>query len=392
MEIVLWTIAALLALQLLFAMWNIRQLPMFARLGSNVHSVSNNTDRMAAKGSNEMPLSILIPARNEEHNIIACLQSIQHALMEDGAGENVEVIVLDDRSEDGTARMVELLCKEDSRFKLGRGAEPPVGWVGKAYACHQLAELAKGRWLLFVDADARLLPGAVAAVKHITIARETGMISGFPLQQTESWLEKLIVPMMGFTIACHLPIKLVASTSDARFSAAHGAWIAISRLSYDAAGGHEASRGHLVDDVALMRAVKKVKHPVILADVRQQVTMRMYRNASEVWNGYKKNIYAGVGRSGWLLFAVLASYALLYLLPFAFIFVSIFLPSLFLSALTAYVLGVAVKATADRMQGQSVWLAWLIPFSILATIAIGTASWRSAKAGAGYVWKGRSYE
>ncbi|WP_424768094.1 glycosyltransferase [Paenibacillus sp. sgz302251] len=387
MEIILLAVVVMLAAQLLFAAWNVRQLPLFEQLGTL--TVNHNVPDPAAAAASTLRLSILIPARNEERHIEACLRAIQQCLPSD---PSIEIIVLDDRSEDRTASLMEPFMALDSRFRCISGQEPPSGWVGKAYACHQLSQAARGEWFLFIDADARIQPGAIESVLQATSAQRSGLITGFPHQETGSWLEKLVVPMMGFTIACHLPIKLVSASRDARFTAAHGAWIAVHHATYAESGGHAANFGHLVDDVALMRAVKRIGHPATLADVRRLVSMRMYQNATEVWSGYKKNIYAGVGRSGVVLLTMLTLYALLYVLPFVALVGSLFEHSLLIPALTAYLLGVAVKAVADRSQGQSIWLAWFIPFSIGAVIAIGAASWLSAKTGAGYIWKGRSYE
>ncbi|NIK76020.1 cellulose synthase/poly-beta-1,6-N-acetylglucosamine synthase-like glycosyltransferase [Paenibacillus castaneae] len=386
MEIILWTVAVLLLAQLLFAVWNVRQLPLFEQLGQ-AEAPLKPISKLAAEEN--VRLSILIPARNEERHMAHCLYAIQQCLSDE---HEVEIVVLDDRSEDDTARIIEEFVKQDKRFRFISGQELPIGWIGKAYACHQLSVAAKGAWFLFIDADARMQPGAIETVLRATAVRQTGLLTGFPYQQTKSWLERLVVPMMGFTIACHLPIKLVSNSTDPRFSAAHGAWIVVNRETYEAAGGHAANFAHLVDDLALIQAVKRIGHHVVLADVRNQVSMRMYQNASEVWNGYKKNIFAGVGRSGLLLFMVLFVYSVLYVLPFAALIAVPWNPALLASALTGYLLGTAVKAVSDRAGGQSVWLAPLIPFSIGAVIAIGTASWLSAKAGKGYVWKGRSYE
>lgn len=109
---------------------------------------------------------------------------------------------------------------------------------------------------------------------------------------TGTWLERLVVPLMVFTIICHLPIPLVRGSRDPRFVAAHGGFILIHRDSYDSCGGHDAIRSELVDDMALARAVKRSGGTVALMDVTEQVFMRMYHNARQVWNGYRKNIYA----------------------------------------------------------------------------------------------------
>ncbi len=388
MEIVFWSIALILAFQLLFALWNVRQLPLFGKPHAAAKPPRLATDVRPNLGAVRM--SILIPARNEERHIGACLQAIADSLP--AGEEQIEVIVLDDGSSDATAAIARSYAAADGRFRVAAGAEKPEGWVGKAYACHQLARLARGEWLWFIDADARMLPGAIEAMISEMESRPHGLISGFPRQQTGTWLERLVVPMMGFTIACHLPIRLVGGSSDPRFAAAHGGWIGVHRSTYDLAGGHEANRGDLVDDMALMRAVKRAGHPVALTDVREQVTMRMYGSAAEVWAGYTKNMYAGLGRSSRLLFAVLLAYALLYVAPPAALLASWLYPPLALPALTAYLLGVAIKAVADRWQSQPIWLAPFAPLSMLAIIAIGASSWLAAKSGKGYEWKGRSYE
>ncbi|MEK3884636.1 glycosyltransferase family 2 protein [Paenibacillus sp. PL2-23] len=374
-----WLIACMLAAQLLFVLWNLSQLPKLGRW---------NTSTGSAK------LSVLIPARNEEERIGACLQSVSEEPLDD-----MEVLVLDDRSTDGTAELVRRAAEADSRMKLVQGQELPPGWTGKSYACHQLAEAASGDWLLFLDADARLAPGAVASAMAGAARQGKGMITGFPLQRTATWLEKLVVPMMMFTIACHLPIRLVRHSRDARFAAAHGAFVLVHRDSYRKAGGHAANRGHLVDDVQLAKAMKEAGEPLTLADVRGLVSMRMYGNAREVWNGYKKNMFAGLGRSRALLLTVVAAYSAMYLVPPAAALagglsllaggtdIGVWL----LPAIVCWLLGMAVKAVVDVKNGQPIWLSALLPASIAALCAIAIASWWSAGRQGGYEWKGRTY-
>ncbi|MFC4776402.1 glycosyltransferase [Paenibacillus sp. GCM10023252] len=429
MEVVLRIVIVLLAAQLVFVLWNVRQLPPFRSLGvrssyragekgkaaergdrqckhqlsrgtlgsaalsnapmSNAALCSTTPNHAASSTADEPPfLSVLIPARDEEANIGECLRSIMNSMPSSGG---IEIIVLDDGSSDRTAAIVLQLAANDPRVRLNTGREKPEGWMGKAYACHQLAQAARGQWLLYMDADARMSSDAIIHLEAAAMEQRQGLITGFPYQVTGSWLERLVVPMMGFTIACHLPIHLVRHSDDARFVAAHGAWIAVARHTYEAAGGHQANRADLVDDMALARAVKKAGHPVILADVKDQVSMRMYRNAREVWNGYKKNMYAGVGRSLPLLAAVLILYSLLYLLPAIGLLLSLWMPDLLIPSIAGYGLGVFIKLVSDRSQGQPAWLALLIPLSIAAITAIGIASWLGAVNGKGYVWKGRVY-
>ncbi|MFS0727323.1 glycosyltransferase [Paenibacillus sp. 1P07SE] len=381
MEIVLWIVVALLSVQLVFVWWNVRQLPVL--------SPSPQLAEGRAVDPGDRPrLSVLIPARNEARNISDCLGAVLAAGPDDGS---YEVIVLDDRSEDDTYRIAAAAAAADRRVRVIHGEPPPLGWVGKAYACDQLARSAAGRWWLFLDADARLEPGAVIAALEAADRQGSGLITGFPRQVTVTWLEKLAVPMMGFTIGCHLPIRLVRQSPDPRFIAAHGACILIHGQTYDEIGGHAANRSHLVDDMALAREVKKHGYPAALMDVRHIVHMRMYHKASEVWQGYKKNMYAGTGRKPLLLGAVLLLYLLLYLLPVAALALSPFQPAWLLPAALAYGLGVLIKRATDRMQSQPGWLAWCMPASIACFIAIGLSSWLTAGRGKGYEWKGRYY-
>ena len=380
MDIILWIVVGVLFLQLAFALWNVRELPVLAQ----------PQDKLGGPDTEQRPrLSILIPARNEARNIGACLTSVLEAGPADGS---YEVIILDDRSEDDTYRRAVEAIAGDSRVTLIRGEEPPAGWIGKAYACHQLAAAATGSWWLFLDADARMEKGAVEVAWHAAQSQGDGLITGFPRQVTKTWMERLVVPMMGFIIGCHLPIRLVRSSSDARFAAAHGAWMLIDSATYEAIGGHAANRSNLVDDMALAREVKRQGYPVTLADVKPVVHMRMYHDAGEVWHGFRKNMYAGTGRNPILLAAVLGLYACLYVLPFLALLLSPFNSGWLMPAVAAYLLGVAIKFTTDRMQSQPGWLAWFLPASIACMIAIGAASWLSAGRGKGYEWKGRIYQ
>lgn len=333
-------------------------------------------------------LSILIPARNEAHQIGACVRSILvHP------SPYIEVLVLDDRSEDNTFKAASLAGAGDSRLKVIRGEQLVEGWMGKSYACWQLASSARGKWLLFLDADVQLEQGALASLMDAALEQGAGMVTGFPKQMTGTWLEKLIVPMMSFTIGCHLPIRLVRTSPNPNFAAAHGACILIDKRSYRQIGGHAAFKLHLVDDVQLARAVKAVGLPLSLRDICDQVHMRMYQNASGVWNGYLKNIYAGVGRNPFLLLFILITYSTLYLIPPTLAVAGMVTGNwnIAIVALVGYFLGVSIKLAIDYRHRQPAVFCLLLPLSIIMLIALSIASWRASASGKGYMWKGRKY-
>ncbi len=379
MVTLLWILLGILCLQLVFVLWNLPQMPRLSRLGS----------REGSEGQAEelsVQLSVLIPARNEEVNIGACLDAV---LANDYPF--LEVLVLNDRSTDSTAEEIGKRSTRDNRVRMIEGAELPPGWLGKSYACHQLAQQATGEWWLYLDADARLAPHALARAARAAARRQRGLLTGFARQVTATWLEKLVVPMMLFVIACHLPIRLVRRSRDPRFAAAHGGFMLIQRDTYFKLGGHEAFKDSMVDDMSLARAVKQIGEPLELMQIGSEVSMRMYRNASEVWNGYKKNMYDGVGRSATLLGLVLCMYMMLYVFPWMMLPWAALHPELLAPAVGLCLLGIVLKARVNHWCGQPVWLSVLMPLCAAAMVVIGFESWRAAVRGSGYSWKGRTY-
>ncbi|MCM3747734.1 glycosyltransferase [Paenibacillus pasadenensis] len=408
-------VTGLLALQLCFVWWNRKyyvplgeEAPLGigasstrkAAASNSAHTSSNldltsNIKKSNSKYSEVLPsdISILIPARNEERNISGCLESLL-ALRE----PPLEIIVLDDHSDDGTAILAGgLAARPESRIRLLQGSELPAGWLGKSYACSQLAAASRGRWLLFIDADVRLEPHALEAAALAASSQGRGLISGFPRQQTGTWLEKLAVPMMMFTILCHLPLKLVGGSSDPRFAAANGAFILMQRDSYRLTGGHAAVRSSLLDDMELIRQAKRCGEPVRLAQIDRHSSMRMYRSAPEVWAGYRKNLFPGMGRNPLLLAFVAMMYSLLYVAPAAGLVAAAAAmaagstPGWAPWAAAAWVLGALIKLSVDRISGLPVWHCLLLPMSITVVLLIGfDSAWRHYRR-KGYEWKGRRY-
>ncbi|MBD3860165.1 glycosyltransferase [Bacillus sp. 28A-2] len=375
MAILLSVISVLLLCQFIFTVWNMKQFPVLTPASFS--------------GDEPISLSILIPARNEEKRIEACLQSIVEQRL-----YPKELIVLDDHSTDQTRAIVERFAETYPWIRVQSGRTLKQGWLGKSYACSQLAEAAASDWLLFLDADVRLKRGAIEAVYKQLCTQKTGMLSGFPEQKTGTPLEHLVVPMMMFTIGCHLPVKWVRKSSNPAFAAAHGGFIAIEKNCYQDIGGHEAIKDSLVDDMALAKWVKEKGFPFTLASIHPFVYMRMYENGQEVWEGYRKNLFPGVNRSIALLSSVFCLYTMLYLVPvICFMIALIRLDALSLClAILCYGLGVSIKAAIDIENGRTSAMAFLLPVSILSLIAIGFASMKIGLKKEGYEWKGRRYE
>ncbi|WP_082208441.1 glycosyltransferase [Paenibacillus dauci] len=419
MELMLQAITLWLIIQLLFTIWNLRQMP---KLGNELHSYgweqqydcsqqnsniahthtysdtvtdSSRAATSSAKSINssseEKPmLSVLIPVRNEEVNIRECLESVL-ACRTDSI--ELEVLVINDHSEDGTAEEVRHVIEQDSRVQLYEGQPLPKGWMGKSYACHQLSQKAQGEWWLFVDADVRLGPEALEAAMITARSQQTGMISGFPRMETGTWLERLVVPMMAFVIGYHLPIMMVRRSPRPFYLAVTGAWMMIHRNSYIRCGGHKHIFNHIVEDMELAKAVKKAGDPVTLADVQRHTSARMYRNAAQVWEGYKKNMFAGTGRNPLLVLCITVLYTLLFLWPVIMLVYGLVTiqPDVIGWSAAAIIIGMLSKGIIDHHSGKPFWMGVLLPVSALCMILILLDSWLAGIRGKGYSWKGRTY-
>ncbi len=335
-------------------------------------------------------VSVLIPARNESRNIRRCLSSLQAQ-----SYKWIEIICLDDRSEDDTAEIIAQTASTDSRVKLMRGAELPVGWVGKSHACAQLAEAAKGDWLLFTDADTVHSPDAIQRAVITAMKRRADLLTGFPRILSNHALGYLVLPLMHFLIALHLPVFQVERSKKSMFMAAHGAFMLYRREAYEQIGGHGAlkHRNALVEDMTMAKATKEAGYLVSLVDISPIVACEMYDQPGQVWNGFAKNIYNGIGRSTSLLFTLFFFYFCLYVFPIVIFLILLSQGQLWLAslALGVVVLGMLQKALVDRkFQVNGLWFLG-ISISTCLLIAIGIRSWFLGITSRGYEWKGRIY-
>lgn len=233
-------------------------------------------------------VSVLIPARNEEDNIAACICSL---LAQDYP--SFEVIVLDDNSVDRTAEILDSF--QDAKLQWIKGMPLPNGWAGKPWACHQLSEVAKGDYLLFTDADTthkrEALSCTIAAAQH----SGAGFASLMPLQVVITFMEKLIVPVINWAIFFFLPLFLAYRPLFPYLSAAVGQYILFSRAAYEKSGGHAAVKDSIDDDLALARQVKRAGIKWLLLNGKDLVSCRMYSSSKQVWDGFGKNLFSITG-------------------------------------------------------------------------------------------------
>ncbi|MGC8775521.1 MAG: hydroxychlorobactene glucosyltransferase CruC [Chlorobaculum sp.] len=337
-------------------------------------------------------VSLLVPARNEELNIEECVTSLLGQRYPD-----FEVIVLDDHSGDSTLETLRRIAATPSGVKLRilEGRELPEGWHGKAWACQQLGEAATGELLLFTDADTRHQPDALARAVEAIRRCGAGMLSLTPAQEMESFWEKLIVPLVYHILFSYLPISMVSKSSSPAFCYAIGQFILFRREAYEQIGGHRSVCNNIVEDVWLCKAVKRSGGKVAAFDGTDVVSCCMYRGFGEVWQGFSKNLFAGLGNNIVGLFALMAFVALLYLAPYAFLASSALLGdrtvALFWLPLAQVGVALFIRFLIAVKFRQPLWSAALHLFSQVMLLLIAFNSFRLTVFGKGPEWKGRNY-
>ncbi len=234
-------------------------------------------------------VSVLIPARNEEANIEAACAAVLAS-----RGVDLELIVLDDASTDRTPEILRGIV--DPRLRIAQSPPLPPGWSGKQHACHVLSGLARHELIVFVDADVRFTPEAVAGMAGFMQTHPVGLASGFPRQVTVTWAEVLLLPLIHFMLLGFLPIAAMRRSGAPALGAGCGQLFIARREAYRRAGGHAAIRASLHDGITLPRAFRRVGELTDLFDAGGIARCRMYVNAGQVWEGLCKNATEGMAK------------------------------------------------------------------------------------------------
>jgi len=245
---------------------------------------------MSVSSQNSNQVSAIVPARNEEAVIGACVESLV------GQAEIGEILVVDDQSTDETAAIVREKLTMVPQLRLLETKELPQGWVGKNHAVWLGAREAKGDWLLFTDADAVHKRDSAGNALAIAAKQNAVMVSFSPEQVMETWYEKSLIPY----VYCRLGRKFsFAEVNDVGKSAAaaNGQFLMIRRAVYEAVGGHASVAGEVLEDVALAKRVKDAGYRIWFGSGRGIVRVRMYRTFGAMWEGWKKNLYPLMGES-----------------------------------------------------------------------------------------------
>lgn len=237
-------------------------------------------------------VSILIPARNEEKNIGKLLSDLSTFNY-----NNLEIIIYNDLSTDRTEEITNQFIETDERIKIINGANPEKGWLGKNFACNQLANEAKGDLFLFLDADVR--------VKNLLIEKTTSyfykyklkLLSVFPQQLMPVKETRYAIPLMNWILLSLLPLFLVRVSSWKSFSAANGQFMLFDALTYRKYRPHERFKSHPVEDIEILRYFKKLKMKTATLLGNEYIQCTMYHSLDEAISGFSKNIFRFFGGS-----------------------------------------------------------------------------------------------
>ena len=323
------------------------------------------------------PVSVVVPVRDEAGNVLECLAAV---LAQRGV-PRLRVVVVDDGSTDGTAELVRTV--DDPRVQLVEAGPLPAGWLGKPHACAVGAEATDADVLVFLDADVRLAPDAVAGAVAVLDGTGVDLVSPWPTQLTGSLPERLVQPLQQWLWATTLPLRLAERSRRPSLAAANGQFLVWRRAGYDRAGGHHVVRGEVLEDIALMRAVKRAGGRGTVIDGSALAACRMYDGWPALRAGYTKSLWGAVGGSPAASVAAAVALTAVYVVP----------PIAALTGsrtgLLGYLAGVAGRVAVARRTGGRAWPDSLAhPLSVLVFDRLLAGSVLARRSGR-LAWRGR---
>ncbi len=344
-----------------------------------------------ASPANYPKVSVMVPARNEEANIAACIMSLL-----DQNYPNYEVLVLNDHSEDKTPKILNELQLQYPQLKILTGKDLPEDWLGKCWACHQLSQEASGDLLLFTDADTRHKLHSITRSVSALQQNQADMLTLIPYQELGSFWERVIVPLIHFSVLCYLPIKFIWRRKSSAFVFANGQFMLFTRKMYETINGHESVKNALVEDVWLCKAVKRAGGKPMVFRAIDEMSCRMYRNFKDTYEGFSKNLFPGLGSNLAAITVISALSFLFYIAPFGFLLQAIIdgeftLASLYLP-LSHVLIGILLRLIIALWFKLSLFESVLHVLSMSMFILIAMNSVRWIKFGKGALWKGRRYK
>lgn len=338
-------------------------------------------------------VSVIIPARNEALNIVACVESVLATTW-----PTLEVLVVDDHSTDGTGALVRAIAARDARVRVLDAPPLPDGWFGKQWACQTAAGEARGDWLVFTDADTRHHPELLARTMAWQRLRGAQAVTIAGRQQVLTLAERLVIPQMFFILFARIgSTEAIATARRAQDSIMNGQFSLFSRALYDRLGGHASVKHNVAEDLLLGQRVWEAGERVHLAVGLDYFSTRMYTGLRSLVRGWSKNIYAGGKYSmppGWPAWI----YRGLMFVPPVVLLAPVVLGVLWALGMAA---GPAALGGALAYAGLTLWFAafylfdripvWVAPLWPLGTVVLGWIFVRAAVRGDRVEWKGREY-
>ena len=263
----------------------------------------------------EEPVTVVVPARDEAARIGSLVSDLR---LQRGL-DRLRVVIFDDDSSDGTADLAAAAAGADERFTVVRStASPPVGWTGKAAACAAAVTRAGSTVetgvVVFVDADVRLAPDALAAAVAVLRRRDVALVSPFPYQQTGSVLERLVQPLLFWSWFALLPVAVSHRTRRPSMAVACGQFLVFDAQAYATIGGHAAVAASPTEDLDLARALRRAGLPTAVAAAGRLASCRMYDGPLPLMGGYTRWLWSAFGSPTGAA-AVVALYLVAYLVP-----------------------------------------------------------------------------
>lgn len=347
--------------------------------------------RPAVAGGTFPKVSIVIPARNEERAIAAAVTS---QLAQDYS--DFEVIVVNDRSTDGTGGILESLARTDSRLRVVAGSEPPTGWIGKPHALWLGARAASGELLLFADADVRYQPTSLREAVGLLERRRADFLGILPRIEAEGFWENVLMPFL--IGAFYGGLGAFANFRWPRWLAlGSGAGNLIRRSAYDAIGGHASLKASVIDDVALALAARRAGFSTAAARAEDRVSVRMYHGFREVCAGFTKNIaYAYNGWLGAVLFFLTSAWFVMALAPPVFLLLALagvpVAPRDVALAAAGTALPMLARVILAAAVGDPIWPAVTHPIMAAVWAGIASRSLYQRVVRRRLTWRGREFD
>ncbi len=334
-------------------------------------------------------VSILVPVRNEADRILE--KNIFSMLAQ--TFENYEIIILNDRSTDKTSEILEKikLRVPDSKLQIINGIKPPKDWLGKPHALQQAFRHAKGEWILTTDADIIFAPETLQTVVNYAENNNFDALTLIPKQIFVSFWEKLFLPVFGWFCILAMPLHRV-NNPKRKESMGIGNFFMFRRDCLEKIGAFDSVKSEVAEDLKLAEIIKEKGLKLRIDYAPDLLETQMYAGFWEIWNGFTKNLFAGMKFSLPKTFFSLISILLFGFLPFFLSLSALFFKNftLFVPLFSIYILQILTLRLIYRKWRGNFLYAFLTPLGLLMFIAILANSTIKILSGKGVTWKGRA--